>query len=569
MVRIFFPPRHGAGSLLSSPGRGFRSPFTMDAAMLRTASLVALSATAVALLALPLTSGSPGEGAWFSSSMVTLSAQETGEAHSRDLSLHLRPAALEAEMVGPDPILLTPDSRIRRVVGERMDRDLGAMAHFRPGYAFWRHIFTIPDGSVVFGSGRDGRILAVFPVQGDWHRTGRWEEPALARSLDGHRLEGRLGARRDQVAEILQAQLGEPVIHNATRGRFLLPNARRYGSFIAEWGEIYQRFGVPAEVGLAQAILESGLNGTIRSEARAMGFCQWLPGNWDRMKRLSPHEIEGHNQTTQAAYCAAYLTVLATKFGSFIPALSEHHAGGTNVGRTIIKGERLGGDDIRERYLVGADFARDVRAISNQRFRPLVRSYGPRSFLYSEMVFGNTFNVVDLRESIHQERIHAMRAVRSISIEEVAQRTGLSLDEIRRYNPALIRRVPTGAALYLPVHVAEFGPDVAFWHRPADEGFAAVLADFLQLEADPEVWEDPSFGPVLREFRERFRATRSEEGTVMATVLGYVAGEMHTGRRAEILREFRSDPAIERLVQEGIRARNGRQGIGGLTGATR
>ncbi|TVR64832.1 MAG: hypothetical protein EA422_05730 [Gemmatimonadales bacterium] len=537
--------------------------------MLRNAHLATLCATGVALLAGPFVSGIPGGGAPLSAVPVPFGAHVAGEGDSQDLSVQLRPPALEPDEVGPDPSLLTPDSRISRVVGERMDRDLEAMAHFRPGYAFWRHIFTIPDGSVVFGSGRDGRMLAVFPAQGDWHRTGRWEEPSLERALDGYRLEGRLGTRRDQVAEILEARLGEPVVHNATRGRFLLPNARRYGSFIAEWGEIYQRFGVPAEVGLAQAILESGLNGTIRSEARAIGFCQWLPANWDRMKRLSPHEIEGHNQTTQAAYCAAYLTVLATKFGSFIPALSEHHAGGTNVGRTIIKGERLGGEDIREQYLVGADFARDLRTISNQRFRPLVRSYGPRSFLYSEMVFGNAQNVVNLRESIHQERIHAMRATRPITIEEVAQRTGLSLDEIRRYNPALIRRVPAGAALYLPVHVPEFGPDVAFWHREAPEGFSTVLADFLQLEADPETWEDPSFGPVLREFRDRFRATESEEGTVMATVLGYVAGEMHTGRRAEILREFRTDPAIERLVQEGIRARNGGQGAGILTGATR
>ena len=41
------------------------------------------------------------------------------------------------------------------------------------------------------------------------------------------------------------------------------------------------------------------------------------------------------------AYCAAYLTILATMYGSFIPALSEHHAGGVNVGRTLINGQRL------------------------------------------------------------------------------------------------------------------------------------------------------------------------------------------------------------------------------------
>ncbi len=462
-----------------------------------------------------------------------------------------RPGVVRPEV---DLSLFPPQEQVRRVVGERLQGDLQAMESFRPGYPFWQYVFTIPDGSVAFGSGEDGRLLAVFPARGDWHRTGRWEDPQLNRVLDGRRLEAGLTARREQVVEILEPSVG-PVIHNATRGRFLMPNARRYGGFLSEWSLIYERFGVPGELGLAQAILESGLNGTIRSEARAIGFCQWLPANWNRMKRLSPHEIEGHNQTTQAPYCAAYLTILATKYGSFIPALSEHHAGGTNVGRTVINGVRLGGEDAREQYLVGSEFARDLRAINSRRFRDVVRTYGPRSFLYSEMVFGNTYNVTNLRETIHQERIYAMRAPRNISIDEVTRRTGLSVDEVRRFNPALLRQVPRSATLYLPTYISDFGADVSFWHREADPGFAEVLAEFLRLDAPMDVWEDPSFAPVLREFRSRFQATNSEEGTVMATVLGYVMDEMYTSRRAEILREFRTAPEIHRLVEEGIRER--------------
>ena len=54
-------------------------------------------------------------------------------------------------------------------------------------------------------------------------------------------------------------------------------------------------------------------------------------------------------------------------YGSFIPALSEHHAGGVNVGRTVINGERLGGADAREQYLLGSDFAAELRDISIRR----------------------------------------------------------------------------------------------------------------------------------------------------------------------------------------------------------
>jgi len=222
----------------------------------------------------------------------------------------------------------------------RYQADLAAVQRFRPAYSFWQHIFNIPDGRIIFGSAEDGRLLATFPTRGNWAREGVWEDSALAGTLDGLRLQSRLNRRRDQVEDLLAPIVG-PVVHNPTRGRFLAPHAERNGSFLGQWGSIYERFGVPAEIGLAQAIVESGLNGRARSSAQALGFCQWLRRNWNHLNRLAPNVIEAYNQTTQAPYCAAHLTILATMYGSFIPALSEHHAGGVNVGRTVINGERL------------------------------------------------------------------------------------------------------------------------------------------------------------------------------------------------------------------------------------
>src|SRR5688572_25279755 len=40
----------------------------------------------------------------------------------------------------------------------RWHDDTIAMKTFRPGYAFWQNIFTIPDGSIAFGSAVDGRL---------------------------------------------------------------------------------------------------------------------------------------------------------------------------------------------------------------------------------------------------------------------------------------------------------------------------------------------------------------------------------------------------------------------------
>ena len=435
---------------------------------------------------------------------------------------------------------------------ERLSLDLAALQAHRPGYPFWRHVFLIPDGEVLFGSARDGRLLARFPTASDWAAGAHWEDQALAGVLDGQALPRRLADRRDQVARLLEPAVG-PVVHNPTRGSFVLPNVPRFGGFLDEWAAIYERFGAPAEVGLAQAMVESGFSGTVRSRANALGLCQWLKKNWTALDRLTPHVIEVQNQTTQAAYCAAFLTVLATKYGSFIPALSEHHAGGANVGKVLINGERLGAYGVRERYFAGSEFAHDLRAVSPRRFRDVVGTYGTRSYLYAEMVFGNTANVESLRASVPQERIYAMRASRALTLQEIVRKSGLTEREVKRFNPALVRQVPRGATLYLPGVVEQFGPDVSFWHRPASPEFSEALADFVALDAEPEKWEDPSFAYVLEDFRRRFRATGTEEGTVMDAVLGYVLQQIPPTRR--VLAQYRSSPKVQQAFDAGVEQR--------------
>ena len=438
----------------------------------------------------------------------------------------------------------------------RLAADIEALEQFRPSYPFWQHIFTIPDGQVAFGSRTDGRLLVSFPSRGDWRRNGDWADTSLAGALSGRSLPSRLGDRRRAVEQALERLVG-PVVHNATRGRFVAPHAARYGNFLSEWSAIYERFGVPAEIGLAQAMVESGFNGRARSSARALGFCQWLPRNWNYMKRRSPHVIEGYNQTTQAPYCAAYLTVLATMYGSFIPALSEHHAGGANVMRTVINGERLGASNMREQYLRGSDFVRRLRDVSIRRYRALFRTYGPRSALYAEMIFGNMVNIRRLIEAMPQSRVFAMRVPRNTPITQVMRRTGLSRDEVRRYNPALVRQVPARANLYLPEYIEDFGPDVSFWHRPPDPEYASLLDEFLQLEPGIEKWHSAAFRETLQDFRRRFSETGTEEGAVMATALAFTIQDLRTSGRAGILNEFRSSDRVRRLFDRGRRELSG------------
>lgn len=435
---------------------------------------------------------------------------------------------------------------------DRFEADQDAMESYRPSYPFWQHLFVIPDGSIAFGSERTGRLLVTFPTKGNWTRDAVWEDPALADILAGVTLSANLDRRRDEVARLLQARVG-PVVHNPTRGLFLIPNADRYGGFLREWATIYERFGVPAEIGLAQAVVESGFKGTVRSRARALGFCQWLLVNWNQLKRISaPRVIEAYNQTTQAPYCAAYLTILATKYGSFIPALSEHHAGGTNVGRTLINGERLaGGEDVREHYFLGGEFVRDLRSLAPRTFKDLYGTYGPRSALYAEMIFGNITNVERIIKMTPQRDIYAMRTPKALTITEISRATSLPADEIRRFNPALTKTVPARSDLYLPRYVSTFGPDVSFWHRPMSAAYAEVLGDFLKLEVPLAEWDSREFDAVLIGFRDRFEATNTEEGSVMAATLTFVLRGQRTSRQGEILAEFRSSDRILRLFDRG------------------
>jgi len=135
---------------------------------------------------------------------------------------------------------------------------------------------------------------------------------------------------------------------------------------------------------------------------------------------------------------------------------------------------------------------------------------------------------------------------------DITARTGLKLDEVKRFNPALGARVPAQANLYLPFYVKNFGKDVSFWHRPPTPAFAAALNDFLRLPSGIEKWHEAEFEATLRGFQERFEATKTEEGTVMATTLTYVITDLRTSRRAAILDEFRTSTKILDLFNKGV-----------------
>jgi hypothetical protein len=80
----------------------------------------------------------------------------------------------------------------------------------------------------------------------------------------------------------------------------------------------------------------------------------------------------------------------------------------------------------------------------------------------------------------------------------------------------------------------------------------AVLDDFMRLVPGAEQWDDPAFASVLADFRRRFKATNTEEGAVMDTVLAYVMDQAYTSSRRALLAEYRNSERVRSLIEGGV-----------------
>ena len=265
------------------------------------------------------------------------------------------------------------------------------MERHRPGYAFWQHIFMIPDGSIAFGSAADGRLLATFPVTGDWSRDAVWYDQALAGTLDDAVLPSSLDERRDFVAQRLESHVG-PVLHNPTRGDFLLPNVARYGPFLEGMGRDlrtircarrrsgsqsgHPRIGARRHAGARRRAPSASASGSSRTGRSSIGCRRTSSSRATRRRR----------RRTVRRTCRSWRRDTARSCRRCRSTTAAARTSGGCSSTASASAEATCASDIFSARRPRAT----CRRLDLYGYRDLYRTYGPRSYLYAEMVFGNT-----------------------------------------------------------------------------------------------------------------------------------------------------------------------------------
>ena len=132
-------------------------------------------------------------------------------------------------------------------------------------------------------------------------------------------------------------------------------------------------------------------------------------------------------------------------------------------------GTRVGADEPRERYFLGADLARELRSIGDEYkdiYQSAVRALPHTRKWCSATPLPSRHH----RRDAAAARAFGMRTTRSMPLAEIIRRTGLTADEVRRFNPALAVR-PRGCDA-LPPCVRLVGRDVSFWRRQASSDYS-------------------------------------------------------------------------------------------------
>lgn len=188
---------------------------------------------------------------------------------------------------------------------------------------------------------------------------------------------------------------------------------------------ILKENGLPEDLSYI-ALIESGLNPTVRSRANAVGMWQFIKGTATRYGLRVDWWIDERMDPEKATYAAAkYFKNLYGMFDSWYLAAASYNAGEGRVSRAI---KRHGTEDFWELAAVKKrSLHRETREYVPKYLAALTIAKDPESY---------GFEAVDFTEGLRYDKVRVSQAT---DLRVIADASGTTVEEIRRLNPELLR----------------------------------------------------------------------------------------------------------------------------------
>lgn len=198
----------------------------------------------------------------------------------------------------------------------------------------------------------------------------------------------------------------------------------RSKDYMAMLQSILKENGLPEELSYI-ALIESGLNPTVRSHANAVGMWQFIKGTATRYGLRVDWWIDERMDPEKATYAAAkYFKNLYGMFDSWYLAAAGYNAGEGRVARAIRK---HGTEDFWELASVKKSLHRETKEYVPKYLAALTIAKDPEFY---------GFEAVDFSEGLQYDKVMVPQAT---DLRVIADAAGTSVEEIRRLNPELLR----------------------------------------------------------------------------------------------------------------------------------
>ena len=348
---------------------------------------------------------------------------------------------------------------------------------------FWQRVYSeaTTDQGLIHDAEQLDVVYEKVDLQSGWPQSKRakFVEDAKAKYARilrklANGSDGELTEEEQRVRELWPKSASRATLLRAAEQlRFQLGQANRFreglvrsGRWLPQIQKIFEREGLPIELA-ALPHVESSFDPYARSKVGAAGLWQFMRGTGRRFLRIDSSVDERYDPYKSSAAAANFLEQNYAILGKWPLALTAYNHGPAGMRRAV---EKVGTDDIAV----------------------IVRRYDSRTFGFASRNFYLAF-LAALEIDAHPEKFfgpinreppdnsQAVLLPDYMPMPSLASALGVSVEQLRRLNPALLpsvwngsRRAPRGYELRAP---PTLDLSQAFARVPGRERFAAQIAD--------------------------------------------------------------------------------------------